>query len=103
MMNLLLQAVQAVNSCLSDYVLTVLLVGTGLFFTIRTRLVQRYCLGKGMRQALGDFSLHGRQNGHGLNPFQALCAAVAAHLPRPLADDCAIQALYVQEAGETMV
>ena len=80
MMNLLLQAVQAVNSCLSDYVLTVLLVGTGLFFTIRTRLVQRYCLGKGMRQALGDFSLHGRQNGHGLNPFQALCAAVAAQV-----------------------
>ena len=34
---------------------------------------------------------------------QHLCAAVAAHLPRPLGDDCAIQALYVQEAGETLV
>ena len=36
----LLLIVQTINSYLSNYVLIVLLIGTGLFFTIRTRFVQ---------------------------------------------------------------
>ena len=33
----LLEIVQTINSYLSNYVLIVLLIGAGLFFTIRTR------------------------------------------------------------------
>lgn len=37
-MEKLLSLVQTVNSYLSDYVLMILLVGTGIFFTVRTKL-----------------------------------------------------------------
>ena len=47
---LLLPAVQTVNSYLSDYVLLFLLVGTGLFFTVKTGFIQVHCLGEGFRQ-----------------------------------------------------
>ena len=36
-MDALLTVVQTINSYLSNYVLIILLIGTGLFFTIRTR------------------------------------------------------------------
>lgn len=52
-MEQLQQAIVWTNSVLSDYVLTVLLVGCGVFFTIRTRFVQFRCLGEGFRNALG--------------------------------------------------
>ena len=39
-MQSLLETVSKINSSLSDYVLVILLVGTGIFFTIRTRCVQ---------------------------------------------------------------
>ena len=39
-MDALLKIVQTVNAYLSDYILIILLVGTGLYFTIRTRFVQ---------------------------------------------------------------
>ena len=39
-MDELLLIVQTINSYLSNYVLIVLLIGAGLFFTIRTRFVQ---------------------------------------------------------------
>ena len=37
---MLLGIVQKINGYLSDYVLIVLLVGAGLYFSIRTRFVQ---------------------------------------------------------------
>ena len=39
----MLQLVQTINSYLSDYILIVLLVGTGLFFSVKTRFVQACC------------------------------------------------------------
>ena len=41
----LLTIVQTINSYLSNYVLIILLVAMGLFFTIRTRGVQFRCFG----------------------------------------------------------
>ncbi len=46
----LLTVVQTINSYLSNYVLIVLLIGTGLFFTIRTRFVQVRCFGEGVKR-----------------------------------------------------
>ena len=74
----LLNIVSRINSGLSDYVLTILLVGTGIFFTIRTRFVQVRCFSEGWRNAFGKFTLHGRSSS--LSPFQALSAAIAAQV-----------------------
>ena len=48
----LLPIVQTINSYLSDYILIVLLIGTGLFYSIRTRFVQVRCFGEGMKKSL---------------------------------------------------
>ena len=61
-MDSLLKGVCWVNSYLSDYVLIVLLAGTGIYFTFRTRFVQVRCFGEGWKRVLGDFSLHGKRN-----------------------------------------
>lgn len=53
----LLNIVQTVNSYLSDYVLIVLLIGCGLYFTIRTKFVQIRCFGEGMKNVFGKLSL----------------------------------------------
>ena len=44
-MDTILSIVQKINFYLSDYILIVLLVGTGLLFTIKTRFVQVRCFG----------------------------------------------------------
>ena len=41
----LLNIVVTINSYLSNYVLIILLIGAGLYFTIRTRFVQIRCFG----------------------------------------------------------
>ena len=76
----LLKLATRINSCLSDYVLITLLVGAGIYFTIRTRFVQIRCFGEGFRKAFGNFSLHGKNSQNGLSPFQALATAVAAQV-----------------------
>ena len=52
-MDFLLKTVSLVNSYLSDYVLTFLLVGAGVYFSIRTKFVQIRCFGEGVRNAFG--------------------------------------------------
>ncbi|MBQ7404357.1 MAG: sodium:alanine symporter family protein [Lentisphaeria bacterium] len=79
-MEMLLDAVSKINSCLSDYILTILLVGVGLFFTIKTRFVQVRCFREGWRNAFRKLSLHGEKNENGLSPYQALATAVAAQV-----------------------
>ncbi len=79
-MEKLLEIVKQINGCLSDYVLIVLLVGSGVFFSIKTRFVQVRCFGEGMRKAFGNFSLHRKSSHSGLSPFQALATAVAAQV-----------------------
>lgn len=48
-METLLKIVQTVNSYLSDYILIVMLVAAGLFFSIKTRFVQVRYFGAAMR------------------------------------------------------
>ena len=79
-MDTLLHAVQTINFYLSDYILVILLVGTGIFFSIRTRFVQVRCFGQGMRQVFGGFSLRGGRPKGGLSSFQALTTAIAAQV-----------------------
>ena len=79
-MDQLLKIVHTVNMYLSDYILMILLIGTGLFFTIRTRFVQIRCFGEGMKKVFGNFSLKGKAQESGLSSFQALTAAIAAQV-----------------------
>ena len=79
-MDELLKVVSSINSYLSDYVLITLLVGAGVYFSIRTRFVQVRCFGEGFRKAFGNFSLHGKNSKNGLSSFQALATAVAAQV-----------------------
>lgn len=76
----LLPIVQTINSYLSDYILIVLLIGTGLFYSIRTRFVQVRCFGEGMKKAFGSISLNGGRQASGLSSFQALTTAIAAQV-----------------------
>ena len=54
-----LEVVSTINGYLSNYVLLILLVGTGLFFTIRTKGVQFRCFTEGWKRMFGGFSLRG--------------------------------------------
>ena len=73
-------AIGTVNDVIVDYVLVILLVGVGLFFTIRTRFVQVRYLGQGFRKVFGGLKLKGGKNGTGMSSFQAFTTAVAAQV-----------------------
>lgn len=76
-----LKVVQTINMYLSDYILIVLLVGIGIYFTIRTRFVQVRCFGEGMKRVFGGLSLRGEKHGKsGMSSFQALATAIAAQV-----------------------
>ncbi len=79
-METLLSIVQKLNAYLSDYILIILLIGTGLFFTIKTRFVQVRCFGEGMKAVFGNIKLRGGKQESGLSSFQALATAIAAQV-----------------------
>ena len=68
------------NSYAADYILVILLVGTGVFFTFKTRFVQIRCFGEGMKKVFGNLSLKGGKQHGGLSSFQALATAIAAQV-----------------------
>lgn len=76
----LLNFVNMVNDYLSNYILTILLVGIGIFFTVRTKFVQVRCFGEGMKKVFGKFSMKGSKQEGGLSSFQALTTAIAAQV-----------------------
>ena len=79
-MEAVLLLVQRINFYLSDYILVFLLIGTGLYFSVRTRFVQVRCFGEGMRAVFGEFSMRGGRQKGGLSSFQALTTAIAAQV-----------------------
>ena len=78
-MDMLLSVVQKINFYLSDYILIALLVGTGLFFTVKTRFVQVRCFGEGMKNVFGGMFSKDKSKG-GISSFQALATAIAAQV-----------------------
>lgn len=79
-MDTLLSIVQTINAYLSDYILIILLVGCGIFFTVKTKFVQIRCFGEGMKKMFGEFSLNGKKHKSGMSSFQALTTAIAAQV-----------------------
>ena len=75
----LLKIVSTVNSYFSNYILIALLVGVGIFYTVRTRFVQVRCFGEGFRRVFGRQKAALGNKG-GLSSFQALATAIAAQV-----------------------
>ncbi len=69
-----------INNYLSSYILIVLLIGVGLWYSIKTRFVQVRCFGEGMKKVFGNLSLRGEKQASGMTSFQALAAAIAAQV-----------------------
>lgn len=80
MQETILNIVATANAYLSDYILIILLVGAGLFFTIKTKFVQIRCFGEGMKAVFGNIKLFGNKQKGGLSSFQALATAIAAQV-----------------------
>ena len=73
--------VEQASSFLWDYLLLFLLVGTGVFFTIRLRGVQLRRFGDGFHRVFGGFTLRGKKaDDQGMSSFQALATAIAAQV-----------------------
>jgi len=80
-MELLHSIVKAVKVVMWDYVLLILLIGTGVFYSIRTRFVQIRKFGSAWKRLFGNFSLKGKAAGkEGMSSFQALTTAIAAQV-----------------------
>ncbi len=69
-----------INSYLSNYILVVLLVSVGVWYTVRTRFVQVRCFGEGMKKVFGNLTLRGKRHDSGMSSFQALATAIAAQV-----------------------
>jgi len=79
-MDFLLKIVSTINTYLSNYILLFLLVGVGIFYTVRTRFVQVRCFGEGMKNVFGNIKFKGGKQEGGMSSFQALATAVAAQV-----------------------
>ena len=77
---MLLSVVQTINSYLSDYVLIILLIGVGLWYSVKTGFVQIRYFGYGMKKTFGDLNLFGEKQDAGMSSFQALATAIAAQV-----------------------
>jgi len=76
----MLSIVQTINNYLSDYVLVILLVTVGVWYTVKTRFVQVRCFRESMRRTFGSLNLNGEKQKAGMSSFQALATAVAAQV-----------------------
>ena len=72
--------VQTINEYLSNYVLVILLLGVGIWYTIKTRCVQVRCFKEGWNRVFGNITLNGKKSGGGMSSFQALATAIAAQV-----------------------
>ncbi len=72
--------VAKINEYLSNYILVFLLVGVGLWYTIKTKFVQVRFFLEGLKNLFGGFSLSGEKHKTGMSSFQALSTAIAAQV-----------------------
>ncbi len=75
------QVIKVISDFLWNNILLFLLCGTGIYFTVRLRLIQVRKFGEGMRGLFRNFSLRGKRADHeGMSSFQALTTAIAAQV-----------------------
>lgn len=66
------------NEYLSNYILVFLLVGVGVWYTIRTRFVQIRCFSEGVKNLFGG--VFDKNHHQSMTSFQALTTAIAAQV-----------------------
>ena len=80
-MTIFTAAIEQASDILWNSLLLFLLVGTGVFFTIRLRGVQLRRFGEGVHRGFGNFTLRGKKaDDQGMSSFQALATAIAAQV-----------------------
>ena len=73
--------VSNVSNFIWNSILLWLLVGTGVFYSIRTHFVQVRHFGRAMKRVFGSVNLNGEKAGkEGMSSFQALATAIAAQV-----------------------
>ena len=73
--------IEQFSDVLWNSLLLFLLVGTGIYFTVRLRGVQVRRFGEGFRRVFGGFTLRGKKaDAEGMSSFQALTTAIAAQV-----------------------
>ncbi|WP_295154018.1 sodium:alanine symporter family protein [uncultured Brachyspira sp.] len=73
--------VAKVNGFLWDYLLIILLCGSGIYFTIRFKFVQIFKFKDGWNRTFGSLSLSGKSaDKEGISSFQSLATAIAAQV-----------------------
>ena len=80
-MTIFTAAIEQASDILWNSLLLFLLVGTGVFFTIRLRGVQLRRFGEGFHRVFGNFTMRGKKaDDQGMSSFQALATAIAAQV-----------------------
>lgn len=80
-MDTLNNAVTAIDNFVWNNILLFVLVGTGIFFTIRTKFVQIRRFPAAWKRVFGGLTLNGKKAGKdGMSSFQALATAIAAQV-----------------------
>lgn len=75
------EIVVKINSFLWGNFLIILLLGTGLYFSLKLRFVQVRKFGEGVRKVTGGLNLNGKAaDENGMSSFQALATAIAAQV-----------------------
>lgn len=78
--NTLYPVVVKINEYLSNYILVFLLLGVGIWYTIRTKFVQVRCFREGIENTFGGLVHFGKKHESGMSSFQALSTAIAAQV-----------------------
>ena len=77
---ILFPIVAKINEYLSNYILVVLLIGVGLWYTIKTKFVQIRCFKEGLKNVFGNINIFDKTENKSMTSFQALATAVAAQV-----------------------
>ena len=80
MEDMLFPFVAKFNEYLSNYILVFLLVGIGVWYSIKTRFVQIRCFKEGIKNLFGEINIFDKSHPHSMTSFQALSTAVAAQV-----------------------
>ncbi len=78
--NILFPFVAKFNEYLSNYILVFLLVGVGLWYTIKTKFVQIRCFGEGFKNIFGGIKIFDKDHFESMTSWQALSTSIAAQV-----------------------
>ena len=88
--------IEQFSDVLWNSLLLFLLVGTGVYFTVRLRGVQVRRFGEGFRRVFGGFTLRGKKaDAEGMSSFQALTTHSSSNPRSPIFSESFNKTLFV--------